>query len=277
MHNYWRSGRGRIAGIMQSLYWTAFILLFLMEGVYAQQEVREITHRQFTVVESPRFDEMEIILVQPSEKLFKRWSFTLSAGIVWSGPATDVEKAMITSGFNKKNSVIFFGSSHGHPHSDKTNAGWIAELTYYIDRVYAVGLNYSSISLPGSKGFHETARYLFVEHSSHTMAPIFSAGYYDLLRVGIGPSLYITKAENQSGGDISEESDHIKLGFTFDVKLKVPRRSLLYVALHYRFNRVGNTPIGPFEVEFIDNQAIFPKTTVNYDHSILGFGVGIRF
>lgn len=211
---------------------------------------------------------------------FKRWSITLTTGPVSGGPAGDIEQAMIESKFNLRSPDGFFGPGRDHPFSDGSGLGWMAEVQYKINTTFVAGLNYTYAGLPSSHGYHSKAHYLFVENISQSISTTVSIDLNRSLRLGLGPGIHFIESGDMDDTivrDYATESSHTKLGFTFDLALRVPAKSRLYVDFNLRYRYVGDVAIGPLTAEsFQGETAVFPKTAVNYNHFIAAAGIGIR-
>jgi hypothetical protein len=97
------------------------------------------------------------------------------------------------------------------------------------------------------------------------------------VRIGIGPSVYFTKAwessDHPEGVDV--EYKHTKVGFLIDFGLRIPKKSRFFFELNAQYRYVGKAEIGPFnENPYRD---MLPETKVKYNHVFIGGGFGVRF
>ena len=75
-------------------------------------------------------------------------------------------------------------------------------------------------------------------------------------------------------------------GFLVDVGAKINLSQKFFLALDVQYRHVGNGDIGPFVVKDVVGWAnpipsvmyiTFPKTSVNFDHWLIGLGMGMNF
>ena len=211
-----------------------------------------------------------------SEIELKYWSFSF----IWlgrtGGPGEDIEDAMIEAEFNKRSPASWFGSGRSHPFSRIEKLSMMVGVKRYINPLYSIGIFFDDTYLGTTHGYHDQAGFLFIDYSTSMLAPIVSINLYDILRIGTGPALYFTKAWDSLSGE-KEQYEVTKVGLMIDTGIRVPWRSSFFAEFITQFRKVGQVEIGPFTAEYLNNTAELPKTKVNYDHWIIGFGLGFRF
>ena len=209
----------------------------------------------------------------------KLWSFSLNIVGRSEGPGKDIENAMIDAGFGEYSPASWFGDGNSHPFSriDKSSIIW--SIKRYIKPFYSIGINFGNTYLGKTFGYHNQARFLFIDYSSFTISPFISINLYDILRIGTGPALYFTRSWKTNGASSEESEDYVitKVGYMIDTGIRIPWRSAFFVEFITQYRKVGQVEIGPFTAGINNNIAEFPKTKVNYDHWIVGLGIGIRY
>ncbi len=124
---------------------------------------------------------------------------------------------------------------------------------------------------------YNSGNHLDIDFSAYSIAPVFSYNVYDIIRIGIGPSVYFTKAWESTyhyeGIDV--EYKHTKIGFIVDFGLRIPEKTLFYFELNGQFRYAGKVEIGPFNEDSYPNA--LPKMEVTYNHGFISVGFGVRF
>ena len=209
----------------------------------------------------------------------KYWSFSIILAGRIGGPGEDIEDAMIEAEFNKFSPASWFGSGKSHPFSKIEKLSLLVSVKRYIKPQYSISIIFGNTYLGTTHGYHDQAGYLFIDYSSSCLAPIISINLYDILRIGTGPALYFTKAWKTSSS-LNEEDESYKItkvGLMFDTGIRIPWRSAFFAEFITQYRKVGQVEIGPFTAERFNSIAELPKTKVNYDHWIIGLGLGFRF
>jgi hypothetical protein len=215
-------------------------------------------------------------------KAERRWLLTLSLGTTSGGPATDIESAMVASGFNKR---IFFGATTTFP-SSNTGSGvigspWMISLQHAIRQnatrpTVLLGLIVSDAPIGTTTGLHEPYLFLDIDYSVFTIAPTVSVRFADVVHLGIGPALYKVESWQTVITTETLSQSATKVGFLVYFGLSYPAHSRFYAILSVQYRYVGNMTIGPFESKLGDNAATMPATSVSYNHSFVSVGMGIR-
>jgi hypothetical protein len=208
----------------------------------------------------------------------RNWSFSFYFAIAGGDGVTqgDIEDAMRAAEFDKRSPAFFWGSGVNHPFSSG-RVSWMVGIKYYLQYPFSIGIFLSNTHLGETYGYHDQAKFINIDNSAFIIAPIISINSYDIIRIGIGPALYFTKAWEPIGA--SSKADHFKhtkIGFILDIGLRIPKETLLFGEINIQYRKVGTAVIGPFVAEYFDKIAVLPKTDVNYDHLFIGVGVGIR-
>ncbi len=209
-----------------------------------------------------------------------RWLVTFSLATTSSGPANDIQKAMVASGFNQTSSGGFFGGPVAHPFS-RTGFGaigfpWMIALRYSTRSPFLLGVTVSNAPIGTTLGYRDPYLFLFINYSVFTISPTVSVQFADVLHLGIGPAIYFAKSSQDNAGTEAGSKSAAKVGLLMDVGLSIPARSLFFpiVSLQYRY--VGKVAIGPFESRFINSAATMPTSSVSYNHTFIAVGMGLR-
>ncbi|MCK4407751.1 MAG: hypothetical protein KAV44_08760 [Bacteroidales bacterium] len=213
----------------------------------------------------------------------KKWSVALHLGWQIGGPCKQIEDAMVNHGFDCSKRVYgWFGSSSSvthHPYSENFIPSWMISVKYYLKPPFSIGIAGGNTHLGSTHGYkiQTWGHRLDIDYSVIHISPIFSYNSYDIVRIGIGPSVYFTKAwessDHPEGVDV--EYKHTKVGFLIDFGLRIPKKSRFFFELNAQYRYVGKAEIGPFnENPYRD---MLPKTEVKYNHVFIGGGFGVRF
>lgn len=214
-----------------------------------------------------------------TERIARRWSVTAYLGVGAGAVTKDIEQWMVKWNFDDRSSggcfFIFCIEPRNHPYSYGSSAMLKGNIRYYLTKRYTVGLDYTAIRDISVRGYHSRAGSLHLTAQYKSFAPIFSAGLYDLVTLGIGPTFNFVRAENQIE---YEATTAFKLGMVVDFSLKVPQKSLLYLAFNFQYQLMGKVRIGPFTASqsFQNLSAVLPQSNIDFTHTNLGFGIGVR-
>ncbi|MCK4360572.1 MAG: hypothetical protein KAV70_02405 [Bacteroidales bacterium] len=228
-----------------------------------------------------------IITASPAQKhgssgisKIKNWSVAMYLGWKIGGPCKQIEDAMVTNGFDDhKGGGWFGGSGTDHPYTDNFMPSWMISVKYYLKSPFSIGIVGGKTNLGSTHGYkiENWGNNLYIDYSVFNISPIFSYNSYDIVRIGIGPSVYFTKAwesrNHPEGVDV--EYRHTKVGFLIDFGLRIPKKSRFFFELNAQYRYVGKAEIGPFnENPYRD---MLPKTEVKYNHVFISGGFGVRF
>ena len=211
-------------------------------------------------------------------KTQRRLSLSYYLGHTSSGPASEIEMAMISSGWNET-SPGFFGPAIKHPFSN-TGFGalgfpWMLGLDYRIKAPFSLAVFFSNSAIGTTHGYHENRSSLFIDYSVSMVASTFSV-QSEGMRLGAGPAIFTTNVWNDdgSGGPVKKDN---KIGFLIDFGLAIPTDSHFFAELKVQYRKVGQVGIGPFMDTGKILPATLPATKVSYDHWFTGFGLGKRY
>ena len=212
----------------------------------------------------------------------KNWSIATYVGWSVGGPCKQTEEAMIINGFddNRSGGGWFGGYSIDHPYTERNpKPSLMISIKYYLKTPFTIGIAGGFTELGSTHGYkkEDSGGKIDIDFSVYNISLIFSYNVYDIVRIGIGPSVFFTKAWESSyhyeGIDV--EYKHTKVGFLVDFGFRIPRKSLFFFELNGQYRYVGKVDIGPFnENPYRDP---FPKTAVKYNHGFIGVAFGVRF
>ena len=200
-------------------------------------------------------------------------SVSLSLGTASSGPAADLEEAMVLSGFNKTTPGGFFGGPVANPFS-RTGSGtiglpWMIDLRYSPGHLILLGAIVSDAPIGETDGYHDPSLSLSIKYSVFTIASTVSLQFADCFHMGVGPAIYIAESN-------AEIKSATKLGALFDAGLSIPAYSRIFFVVSFQYRSVGNLDIGPIEARIGNFAATMPASSVSFDHSLIAVGMGTR-
>lgn len=209
----------------------------------------------------------------------RKWSAAIYIGGGNGKMVDDIKDAMTAYGFDdrSKDSCFFGLCLEGRSHPRDYGGGIFkkADLKYYVKKGMSVGLTYNVLNDIIVAGHHSGFRTLHIDTSVKSIAPILSITTYNFATVGLGPSLFFTRT-----GSVlqSENAWQSKVGGQFYLAVKVPARSRFFLSLNFQHMLAGKVDIGPYKVTDYSGTASvdFPKTKINFSHTAVGFGIGIR-
>lgn len=209
----------------------------------------------------------------------KKLSIAIYIGWWKGGPSKQIEDAMIKNGFDDYRGPGWFNSSGtDHPFTDNYIPSGLINVKYYLKSPFSIGIIAGKAHLGSTHGYkiEDFGHIIYIDYTVFNISPIFSYNSYDIMRIGIGPSVYFTKAWESSYnmGGVDVEYKNTKVGFLIDFGLRIPKKSLLFFEFNTQYRYVGKSEIGPFnENPYRD---VLPKTEVNYSHFLISFGFGVR-
>jgi len=203
----------------------------------------------------------------------KKWSVvTYMSLYAFGGPQNQVKDQMIRYGFYDPTSG---NDSPSAPFDPKPT--FMISAKYYIKPPFSIGIVGGITFLGRTKGPVPEDAFLQVTYSARYIAAIFSYNLYDILSIGIGPSVNFTKA--WESGHSYERTDveyyNTKVGFIIDFSFRIPRKTRFFGALNVQYRYIGEVEIGPFYVN--PNRDPLPRISVKYDHLSICPGFGVRF
>jgi len=210
----------------------------------------------------------------------KTWAVTMYLGWTFGGPCKQISDAMIANGFDDQKGSGWFGDSDtDYPHTDHYKPSWMISANYNLKSPFSIGITGGMTNLGCTQGYKvETWGHpLDVDYLVSNISTIFSYNSYDIVRIGIGPSIYFTEAWESSdhAEGIDVEYKHTKVGFLIDFGLRFPKKSLFFFELNCQYRYVGKAEIGPFNENPYRDE--LPKVEVTYNHVFIGGGFGVRF
>ena len=239
-----------------------------------------------------------------NERRRKKISFSFQFGGFPTGPSNDIEKAMISSGWNQtipRRCFVFCKEARSHPHSS-IYLGLILNLNYRLTNGNSLSLIYSISNIGSTTGYQRQEvifpfpgehRYdLRLDYSVRLLATVYSIQFKNV-RMGLGPAFYSIKLWNDKNLESESLQKYNKVGLLLDGRISYPAYSHLYFELIAQYQLAGKVEIGPIRVRgssitepcffcpepevLIPPPEEFPSTKVSYDQVFYGFGLGVRF
>ncbi len=216
----------------------------------------------------------------------KRWRISFALGSSSSGPAGDIEAAMLNSGFDGaspeyeglKGAIVGWTQ---HPYS-KTGFGeagfpWSFTATYSIKNNLKGGLLLSHTPIGLTMGYDaDSESFLELKHINWMVSPIIVFKGLELLNLGVGPALFINKIEQESGGETIYSENKIKLGAVIQGSLIYPENTLFFVKIDAQYRYAGQISFGEFSVDKGNEPHGLSPFEANFSHFNFGVGVGIH-
>jgi hypothetical protein len=220
----------------------------------------------------------------------KNWSFSVYIGGTSGGPASDLEVAMTASAFDARSPGGFLSSGRDHPFShDSGEVSFMIGATRALRYPFSISAMYGHSGLEFTSGYHQQATYLHVTSSVDVFAMVASVSDRSMLKsflqedlfevvAGLGPAVYLTKAERTSSGGPSETNESTTVGFLFNVGLRTPASTMFFVEGNAQYRYVGSVEVGPFTATstFTGDTAQLPSTDVSFSHWFFGLAIGVR-
>lgn len=203
----------------------------------------------------------------------KKWSIATYLSLyAFGGPRKQLEDQMIRYRFYDP------GATKDSPYSPyEPMPTFMISAKYYIKSPFSIGIVGGFTFLGRICGPVPKDANLQVSYSVRYIATIFSYNLYDIVNLGIGPSVYFTKAweSSHSFERVDVECWHTKVGFIIDLGLRIPRKTRFFGEMNVQYRYVGKVDVGPFYVN--PNRDPLPQTSVKYDHFTICPGFGVRF
>jgi hypothetical protein len=205
-----------------------------------------------------------------------RWHLTASVGTTSSGPASDIERAMVASGFNQTYHGFLGPLTYPFSHTGIGEIGtpWMIAIRYSINPRVSVGFVLSDAPIGRTSGYGN-GRHLTVQYSVFVFSPIVGLQYEDIVRFGLGPAVFKTRCREEYAG---REDSATKIGALLDLGISRPLFSSPFcVDLGVQYRYLGETHIGPYQSTDLGTfTAIFPVSSVTYNHIFVAVGLGVR-
>jgi hypothetical protein len=213
-----------------------------------------------------------------SNPKLRRFSLSVYRADSVIGPAKDIEKVMETFGFNESSFGLFGEGVISYPYSRTTGFPWMIGLHYLFKSPFGVGVIVSNSAIGRTSGLKDPWLYVSLKYSVMTYASVVSI-QAKAIRIGIGPALHLAHTHQENGDNKIESRSAKKFGFLLDLSLFFPWKSRFFGEIRAQYRSVGKVKIGPYETSSISlgYSAVLPATEVNYNHWLIGLGLGIRF
>lgn len=278
-------GQAFLAGLVTGSLIGSVTGAIIGSGIYSPRWV-EVTVDSLTAVQKSETELPKSILpkqlsgkkssmkkAHPSQR---RWRFSVTWGTTGSGPAKDVEQAMIQDGFNETSPGGWFGGPTAHPFS-RTGFGeigvpWSISVRYELNNFFDLSLLISKSPIGSSYGYHSNPTAdLDLNYTVTSVSPMLSFNHIKILQLGMGPGLFMSRMEKAG-----KSQKKIKLGAVFQAELVFPEDTRFFVKLDGQFRYVGKSSFGPFTAGYRDERIILTEFKADFSHFFVGLGIGIH-
>lgn len=229
--------------------------------------VLQYTIAQDTIISSP--DEI---------RNGKEFRFSIFIGWPVGTAKTDIEDAMIASGFDDNSPASWFGSGSYHPYTNNYPIFDI-ELTYFLDENNGISLNVGISDNIEVYGYNEEASFLFIKSELWSGSLNYAYRSKNNRHTGyIGPTLIFHNAKrtsSQSNNDFNAY-DATKFGLYTGYTFNFLQKRVFFLAFKLNVRWAGKTNIGPYYAGYGDRLAEFPETSVSLTTLNIGLSIGFR-
>ena len=220
--------------------------------------------------------------MQPAVAPARRWSLSFTLGTTTSGPAKDIEKAMIRDGFDETLPGGWFGGPVEHPVSHtgfgEIGAPWTIQITYRIKQQMKGTVLIAHAPIGFTSGYH-TGPEIFLDLNCYStiVSPMLVYKLFDILYLGLGPALSINKIEQEDVGEIIYREQKSLFGVLLQASLLYPQKTRFLVQCNIQYRYLGKATFGPFKDTYRATRfAQLNPFEANFSHVFVGFGIGIR-
>jgi hypothetical protein len=244
----------------KSVRWVEVSIEAISVGERTQVMTAELREKETKVIEQER-------AVTPK----RRWRFSVTVGTTNSGPASDIEKAMVRDGFDKTVPPSFLGGPVKNPFS-KTGFGeigalWSMQLSYLLNQSFECAVLFSRAAIGTTSGYTDPAIFLDLDYYATTISPMIIYKAPSILQLGFGPGVFI----NKIGQD-----EKTRLGGVFQATLLFPQQTLFFVKLDAQYRLVPKATYGPFKAGMGNAVRYLQSFEADFSHLFVSFGFGIH-
>ncbi|UCF20402.1 MAG: hypothetical protein JSU87_03070 [Gemmatimonadota bacterium] len=201
----------------------------------------------------------------------RRWSVGAYLGGSRGGANSDLEMALISSGWDEPRPDPVTGLVSEHPRSSHGGASPMIALRYRFTLLLAGELLFSNVETGRTTGYQFPTT-LQLRHSVLSFAPLASV-QLAILHLGAGPALHVVRAGYGSEG---YDESHLKLGVLGDLGIAFPQDYVVFLDVRAQYRVVGKAEIGPISGAGGGSGA-FPAAQIDFNHLYLSAGLAVRF
>ncbi len=220
------------------------------------------------------------VTYKQSEKSRNNWHLAVSFGTNSSGPAYNIEKAIIDNGWDDPKPIYGLFHIEGYEQRPESQTGfgeigipWSLELTYRLSNFFDVGLLTSNNPIGLTKGYRsETKKELYIEYSSWIFSAFLQFKLPGNIQLGLGPVLCSNKVHES----VLSNSIKTQLGALFLFRFIYPANTPLYVKFDFQYRLVPTTSFGPINLSG-GSEIALPKFDADFSHTFVGLGIGVSF
>ena len=213
-----------------------------------------------------------------SENKKRNWSISVFIAGSNSDVQDNMEKAIIDAGFNDKPISLFLPSS-SFPAKYDRGVSWKFSIKRRLKKSFYFGISSSKTYHGEIYGYDKDAKRLDIESSSYCLSAMLIYNLNNVLDIGIGPA-WLSNELWKTSEDNSDETDSFKenkIGFTAGISAKLPQYTRFFFEFNFQLRKVGKMEVGPFYGAEPQDEPSFEKQKINFDHTLTGLGLGIRF
>jgi hypothetical protein len=221
---------------------------------------------------------------QVSQPPVRLWSVSIATGGARGRSTQDVEAAMRAGGFDDR-TPDFFGPGRDHPYSTGDGGGPLLTIRRRFGKMAHVRAMVSHVDLDETRGFtfgQTLGNWGWIDLRQSVSTYAIMAGINREADGGFwvagGPALYRVALERTGafgGPDITAN----RLGAVAGLGFVLSVRKRFFAELQGQYRLVGSADVGPIDVAGIVGDSIagtLPRTKVNFSHSVLLIGLGVR-
>ena len=217
----------------------------------------------------------------------RHWSLSIQLGRASSGPAGDIERAMVASGFadTDPGCVPIFGCLFGELRYPFSATGFMSiglPISFGVERrlrgPWAFGLLAANTPIGSTFGNRLPFQHIALDYSVVSIATTASATGRGF-RASVGPALHLARVRQElSGGGSEPWENHPRLGFLADVGIAAPTQSRIFLNVGLQYRYTGRVTLGPYLSQSSYAPGFpLPAVGVRFNHWVFGVGPGIRF
>lgn len=199
----------------------------------------------------------------------RRWALIFETGGVSGGPGGDIEDAMHAAHLDYDAWNVDYPVSHDE-------MPLLAEAQCRVSTTWFVGVLYGRSLAGDTAGSGTGFAFLRINYSLTSLATMLTRASPPF-QVGLGPALHRARSRPGSPGlEMTPWSEHWKVGFIAQARAMEPARSRLFLHLTVKYSFVGSVAVGPYPIGGLGPPTTLPPTSVQYNHWLIGGGLGLR-
>jgi hypothetical protein len=208
---------------------------------------------------------------------FHRWEADVRTGLNIFGPAQEMADIMTLYDFDQPTLGTWF-SDGPQSHPSYRNLGFSAQasLNYCLSPKNKIGLMYGFSSFGSVNGYHAEAKYLFLDHTTHSVSIYYKKEYQNQFAFFAGPALLMNMTR-RSDVDAHEWKTEPTLGALIGLDFILGKTGGAYLFFGVNALITYASSVGPFTVYSYDRtfSKTIPKSTIPFSHLNVTMGIGL--